>query len=129
MKTYAKVGDNVRTPLADPGLDPTREEYANGNAKRLKRTHYNEAEEIDSDELDAQDPRSVKLSHKPLKYSVNGAVSQDAASRKALGLMTQHNTNIDNASLRSFAKRSDSHVTLDVKGSTADIAVKPRKLC
>ena len=38
MNTYAKVGDNVRTPLADPGLDPTREEYANGNAKRLKLT-------------------------------------------------------------------------------------------
>lgn len=115
--------------MADVGPDPTHEEYANGNAKRLKMTHSNEVEEIDSDELDTQDPRSVKLSHKPLKYSVNGPVSQDAASRKALGLMAQHNTSIDNASLRSFAKRSDSHVTLDVRGSTADIAVKPRKLC
>lgn len=115
--------------MADLRLDPTHEEYANSNAKRLKLTHHNEVEEIDSDELDAQDPRSVKLSHKPLKYSVNGAVSQNAASRKALGLMTQDNTSIDNASLRSFAKRSDSQITLDVKGSTADIAVKPRKLC
>ena len=85
-------------------MDPTIE--ANGNRKRQKLTHNDNVLEIGSDELKAEDPRSIRLSHKPL-YFKKTVEPPSSTSTKAIGLTTSWTTVHNDSTLPGPLRRTD----------------------